>query len=88
VLFGRIFGRLAKVSVGPLPLPPTTPSTVASRPKIQQNNSKKKKMVGRENLRQYGRHFWTKAAENRPNNFWNEKHVFMYDIFHFLSNGQ
>jgi hypothetical protein len=41
VLFGRIFSLLATVSVGPLPLPPTTPSaTVASRPKILQNNSK------------------------------------------------
>jgi hypothetical protein len=41
VLFSQIFGRLATVSVGPLPLPPTTPSaTVASWPKILQNNSK------------------------------------------------
>jgi hypothetical protein len=41
--------------------------TVASRPKILQNNSKPAK-IGRENWRPYSRRFWTKAAEK--NNLW------------------
>jgi hypothetical protein len=70
--------------VGPLPLPPTTPSTVASRPKILQNNSKpaekRRGLAGK-----ICGHMAAVFGQKRPNNFWNEKHVFMHEIFHFLS---
>jgi hypothetical protein len=59
--------------------PPPLLTTVASLPIILQNNSKpaeKKKEIGRENWRPCGRHFSTKAAENRPKKIFNEQHSF------------
>jgi hypothetical protein len=47
---------------------------------------RKKKEIGQEYWQPYGRHFLTNAAENRPKKIFSEKHGFLHEILHLMSN--